>query len=361
MAEAALSQLAVYSSRPTVRIDGQEFEKVRELIIAMDMKEEEGGMSALELRLSNIASDPQGDADFAFENEDEFSLGTNITVYVGDENEPQEIFNGIITGIEAEFPKRNPPELLVLAEDALQLSRMTRRTAIHNDTSIAELTETIAGRLNVTPVISGFNDTIGHWVQLNESDLAFLRRILKRYDGDVQIVGNEMHVSPRAEVQRGTLTLELQSQLRNVKFIADLAHQVTEVTTGGWNAINGQRVSATSRGSNPGPGNGRSGAQILSQTIGNRTEHVGHIAVNTNDEAQALADTVFDHRARRFVCAEGTAEGNPGLRVGTHLDLMGVSHRFENTYYVVSTCHRFDISRGYETDFRAECYALGDV
>ncbi|MBU4295141.1 MAG: hypothetical protein L6365_05690 [Desulfobulbaceae bacterium] len=361
MAERPVSQAAVYSPRATVRIDGREFVKVSELIIAMEMKEQEGGMSALELRLSNVASDPQGDADFAFENENEFSLGAGITVYTGDENEPQEIFRGTITGLEAEFPERNPPELLVLAEDSLQLSRMTRRTAIYNDTSIAELSRTIAGRLNISPVITGFDDSIGHWVQFNESDLAFLRRILKRYDGDVQIVGNELQVSPRADVQRGTLELELQSQLRSVKFIADLADQVTEVTTAGWNALNGQRVNGTSRGANLGPGNGRSGAQILAQCMGDRTEHVGHIAVKTNAEAQALADAVFDHRARRFVCAEGTAEGNPGLRVGTHVDLRGVSHRFENTYYVVATHHRFDVHRGYETDFRAECYMLGDV
>ena len=125
MAEAAVSQLAVYRSRPTVRIDSQEFEKVRELIIAMGMKEEEGGMSALELRLSNVASDPQGDADFAFENEDEFSLGANITVYAGDENEAQEIFNGVITGLEAEFPGRN------LMQHLLNKSERTSPAADH--------------------------------------------------------------------------------------------------------------------------------------------------------------------------------------------------------------------------------------
>jgi len=73
MGEAAVSQLAVYSPRPTIRINEQEFVRARELVIAMDMKEQEGGLSALELRLSNVASDPQGGAGYAFENEEEIA------------------------------------------------------------------------------------------------------------------------------------------------------------------------------------------------------------------------------------------------------------------------------------------------
>ncbi|KPJ96276.1 MAG: hypothetical protein AMJ53_01125 [Gammaproteobacteria bacterium SG8_11] len=360
MSEAAVSQMAVYSSRPTIRIDGQEFAMASELLIGIDMREQEGGLSALELRLSNIASDPSGGADYAFENEEQIKLGAAITVYTGDATAPQEIFRGTITGLEADFPETNPPELLILAEDALQAARMTRKTQIYEDLSISDLANTIASNISVSPVITGLTDTVGTWVQLNESDLAFLRRILRRYDADAQIVGNELHVSPRKDVQRGELELAMFSQLRSVRFIADLTGQVSEVTVSGWDALGGQRVTATSTGANLGPGEGRRGSQVLAQTIGERTEHVGHVAVGTNDEAQALADTVFDQRARRFVCAHGTAEGNPGLRVGTHIRLTGVSARFQNTYYVVAVHHRYDVRQGYETDFEAECYTLGN-
>jgi len=361
MAEEALGSTAVYSSRPTIRIDNLEVVKASELLIGMSLLEQEGGMSSLELRFSNIASDPEGGADFAFEEESEFQLGSRISVYSGDETEPQEIFSGNITGLEAEFPKVAPPEIIVLAEDDLQKARMTRRTETYRDVSLSDVLTTVASRISVTPVINGFTDTVGTWVQFNESDLAFLRRLIQRYDGDMQMVGNELHVSPRNDVQRGSLELELYSQLRSVKFIADLSDQVGEVTVSGWDALRGRRVKATSTGAHPGPGSGRKGSQILKQTLGERTEHVGHVLVTTDSEATALADTVFDQRARRFVCAEGTVEGNPALRVGTEVRLTGMSPRFENTYYVVSAHHRFNVLEGYETDFKAECHALGDA
>ncbi len=358
--ERPLSTLAVYSARPMVRVDGMEHAKVSELIIGMEMTEREGGLSALELRLSNVASDPQGDADFAFEDDALVGLGTNITVLAGDEEAPQEIFRGVIIGLEADFREADPPELVVLAEDAFQQARMARRTKVYDNVTIADLVRDLASQLSLRPVVTGFSETIGTRMQLNESDLAFLRRLLARYDGDLQVVGNELHVSPRGDVQRDSLTLEMHGQLRSARVVADLAHQPTEVTVTGWDPVQGQRVTATSRGANLGPGSGRTGAQVLQSAIGARSEQAGHLAVLTDTEAQALADAVFDHRARRFVRVEATAEGNPGLRVGTHVTLRGMGPRFDNTYYIARACHRWGVGRGYETDFEAECAYWGE-
>jgi phage protein D len=324
----------------------------------MEMTEQEGGMSALELRLSNIASDPSGGADFAFEDDRILKLGAAIALYSGDETGPQEIFRGTITGLEIDFPESGAPELVVFAEDALQRARMERRTKTYVNTTIADLVREIAGHLSLTPVITGFTTKIGTQVQLNESDLAFLRRVLAHYDGDLQVVGRELQVSPRGEVRRDRLELELNGQLRRVRVMADLAHQVTEVTVTGWNPQQGRRVQAKSRGAHSGPGAGRTGAQVLRNTVGDRSNHLAHLAVLTDDEARAVADAAFDARARQFVTVEGTADGNPALRVGTHITLKGLGDRFDNTYYVTRACHRFG-QRGYETDFEAECAFWG--
>lgn len=361
MSVTALNRPEVYNPRPVIHIDGQRYEKVNELVVAMDMREQEGGLCALELRLSNIASSTDGDAGYAFEDEAEVKLGSTITVFGGDISEPQELFRGVITGLEADFPESDPPELLILAEDRLQQARMARRSEVHRDQSLADLVGDVAQRLGLQNEISGLSSPRGTWVQFNECDLAFLRRLLCRVDADIQVVGETLQAAPRSEVQRNIIEMEMFHDLRSVKFIADLANQVTGVTSTGWNPLRGQRVSGRSQGVNFGPGRGRRGAQILQDSLGERSEHIGHISVTTDEEAQALADTVFDQRARRFVCAEGTATGHPGLRVGSHLQLSGVSQRFENTYYVVSTHHRYDQQGGYKTDFTAECASLGEA
>jgi phage protein D len=359
MPESPLSALALYTARPTIRINGAEKDRVTGLLLAMEMTEHEDGLSTLELRLNNIASNAAGESDFAFEDEASFKLGDTVNVYCGEESAPTEIFRGIISALEAEFPEDSAPTITALAEDTLQKARMKRRTRTYDDRSIADIARTIAGDLGLTPQITGFTDPVGTQVQLNESDLAFLRRLLARYDGDVQVVGGELHISPRKDVRRGTVELALNSQLRRVTVLADLAHVVNEVTVTGWDSGRGQRINSSSSGVQQGPGSGRWGSDLLSSSIGRRTHQIGHLAVSTEDEGQALADATFDERQRRFVTARGTAEGNPAIRVGSHLRLTGLGARFSNTYYATRCCHRFDLERGYETDFTAESAFLG--
>ena len=361
MLETALSQLAVYSARPTVRVDTREYPLVSELIAAMEVTEQEGGMSALELRLASVASDPEGGAGLAFESNAVLRLGANIAIYSGDESAPREIFQGLITGIEAEFPARGTLDVVVLAEDVFQRARLARRTKVYPNVSLADLAEELARQLGLKSVPTGFTTKLGPQVQLNESDLAFFRRLLNRYDGDMQVVGKELHVSPRGEVRRGSLHLDLYSgQLRRARVLADLSQQATAVTVAGWDPAQGRRVVGRSTGAHLGPKTGgRTGAEVLRDRDLPRAHHIGHLAVTSEAEARAVANAAFDSRARRFVSVEGTAEGNPFLRVGTHVTLNGLGSRFDNTYYVVRACHRFDKERGYETDFEAECAYWG--
>jgi|CXWL01.1.fsa_nt_gi phage protein D len=359
MPEQPISRSAVYSARPTVQIDQQSFAKVTELVLGLEVTEQEGGLSTLQLRLSNVASDPSGGANFAFDDASIVALGKQIGVYTGDEMAPSEIFRGMITGIEAEFPEGGPPEMVVLAEDAMQQARMARRTKTHDDLSIRDLAQAIADQVGLTPVVTAFGEHVGTHVQFNESDLAFLRRVLDRYDGDVQVVGEELHVSPRQDVQRGTVELRLLSQLLRARVLVDLAQQVTKTTVAGWDVAQGARLTAENTGTHLGPGQGTTGTDALGQAAIDRTQHIGHLAVRTQAEAQAMADAAFDHRARRFVCLEGTAEGNPSIRVGTHVTITGMGARFDNTYYVTRACHRYDLEVGYRTQFEAQCAYWG--
>ncbi|MGB8167685.1 MAG: contractile injection system protein, VgrG/Pvc8 family [Chthoniobacteraceae bacterium] len=360
MPERPLSDLALYAAHPTIRFNGAERERATGLLLAMDLVEHEDGLSALELRFSNVANVRDGGSELAFEDEASFKLGDRLAVYAGVESGPTEIFSGVITGLEADFPEAGSPTLTALAEDRLQQARMNRRTRTYENTSLADIARGIAGDLGLTPRVTGFDSPLPVEVQMNESDLAFLRRLLARYDGDVQVVGGELHVSPRGEVRRGEVELALHSQLLRATVLADLAHQVNEVTVTGWDPARGARVTRHSTGAHRGPGRGRVGADLLPDALTRRSHQIGHLAAATDGEAGAIADAAFDERQRRFVTVDGTAEGNPAVRVGTHVTLTGLGARFSNTYYVTRCRHRYDLAHGYETDFTAECAFFGN-
>lgn len=361
MGEMRLAPMSLYRSRPTLRVDGQEQAMADQLLRAMVLHEQESGLSSMVLSFSNWSGRAGGGAGFAFEDEAIFRFGAELAVYGGEVAGPTELFKGRISALEFAADASGPPQLVVHAEDALQGMRMKRQSKAYEAQSVADIARALASDHGLTPVISGLADSSGTWVQANESDLAFLRRLLARHDADVQVVGRELHVSPRDAVRRNEVELRLASQLQRVRVVADLADQVTELTVTGFDPAQGRSVSGTGSSAPLGPGSGRSGARLLGDLTPERRQQTSHRLALSQAEASALAQDEFARRARRFVRVAGTASGNPGLRVGSHVVLSGLSARFDNSYYVTACTHRYDLATGYLTDFEAESAYLGEA
>ena len=360
--EAILSQNDIYTTIPIIEVDGQTNDMVQSLLVEMDMTETDEGMSALELNFINTATVEGRGNDLAFEYSDNdlLSIGKSVKVSAGDRSNPDEIFRGTITALEIQMGSIEEPRLMVLAEDSLQKARMKRHTRLHDAGPLGDIVRSVASGLGMQVDITGMDQDVDKQLQFNESDLAFLRRLLGRFDGDLQIVGDKIKVAPRSDIRRSEITLELGSQLLKVRVMADLANQVSKITFAGWDVSQGREINVESNASaDLGPGRGKSGPEFLNETIGDRSEHMSHAGTRDESEAESLVNAAYSRCVRKFVCAEGIAEGNPGIRVGTHLTLTGLGPRFENTYYVTSVRHHYDMTNGYRTMFNAECAFLG--
>lgn len=353
MGEMTLSPLAYYSARPTLRIDGQDHESVATLLQSMWMREQEGGLASVELDFVDWGRRPDGSVGPVFDDERALRLGAELRIYAGEAAAPTEIFKGRIGALEHAFDSEGPPRLVVHAEDAAMRARLARRTEVYENRSLADLVQAVAQRLSLTPHVSGLAATRAVEVQCNESDLAFLRRLLARQGADLQVVGDELHASPRQDVQRGVVELRQGSQLHRLRVVADLADQVSSVEVTGFDAEAGQAVTGRCSDTAFGPGSGRDGPGLLREAFGERAHRSAHRAACSQDEADALARAEMERRARRFVRVEGACEGNPALRVGTHVRI-DAGARWSNTYYVTACTHRYDMRAGYETQFSAE-------
>ncbi len=360
MPETSLSQTAIFSARPTLRIAGQENARLTTLVSSMRMDESEGGMSTLELRVANWVPTGDGHSEIGFDGSSPLTLGADLGLYGGDASAPCELFRGLVSAIEVVSNYGQSPELVVLAEDALTAARHARRSKVFVDRSPADVVRAVASNLGLQAGVTGLDTPVATWAQLNETDLAFLRRLLGRFDADLQVVGQTLQVSPRQDAGRGDIDLAMYGHLARVRCSADLAHQATAVTIAGWNDKTGAAVQGSAQSiAHAGPGSGKSGADWLTQAFGARSEHLSAPVVTTDDEANAVAQAAFDQRARRFVRAEGLSEGNARLRVGSSVAISGVSAQFDNSYYVVRASHVFDMKQGYRVEFTAECAYLG--
>jgi hypothetical protein len=90
----------------------------------------------------------------------------------------------------------------------------------------------------------------------------------------------------------------------------------------------------------------------LSQVKASSSERIIHAEgqVRSVEEARTLAEAVLAEQQRSLVIADGSAVGNPALRVGTGVSLRNM-WRFSADYVIDSARHDVGAS-GYRTTFR---------
>lgn len=353
--------VAVYSTLPTVEIDGMSYPSLNANVVALRMREALGGLASLELTVTDWVARADGSSAHGSDAGSPLALGAGLRAFMGPAAVlAGEIFDGQVTAVECETRRSAPPLITVIAEDRLFSARRKRGTRLFEQKSPADIANTFADDHHLNPEIrEGLTAPIADWVQQDETDLAFLRRILARFDADVQVVGNRLQVGKIGVDQRSAVTLTAGSTLEHVRITADIADQITEAKVSGHDPVTGQRVIATAEARGCGPGHGATGSDILNSKFAAVTLPVARHGPMAQSECDALAQAEYDRHARAFVRACGTAIGNSQLRVGSWITIAGVNAQFANDYSVIETVHRFEPVLGYRTDFIAECAYLG--
>jgi phage protein D len=347
----------VYVLTNKIKIDGTSNPGVSQNIVAATISESIDGLYACEIELLNhsisgyLYFDRSG---FDFGSEIEFSLGLGIS--------EEKLFQGTITGLEAQYMDGGGSRLTILAEDGLQNLRMTRRTRTFEDVTDEDVMRTIAQEHSLQPDFENLNGpTHRVLAQTNLSDLAFLRQCARRLNAEIWLDGRTLHLAPRSSRGSTRVTLAYGANLRSFQVRADLAHQCTEFSVGGWDVQAKEAIHETADANAISSElNGlEGGSAILDDAFGERIASIVHTAPHTAAEARAIAEAEYRMRARRFVTGSGTADGDPRIRVGAILELSQLGTMFDGDYYIVRTCHTVDLDTGYKTEFEVERAGIG--
>ncbi|HEY2031760.1 MAG TPA: contractile injection system protein, VgrG/Pvc8 family [Myxococcales bacterium] len=347
-------------ARPTVYVDGEEKDDLRQGMLSLLVAESADGMSRCEICFGNQGSQGQG-VDFLYFDRKTLDFGKSVRIaYKGD------LFEGRITALEARFPKKSPPEIMVLAEDALQDLRMVRRTRSFENQSDADVFSAIATDHGMDKDVNLPGDKHKLLAQVNQSDLAFLRDRARAIEAElwISMSNGKAKLSAKARAGRqstSSVTLGLHNELTEFTVLADLATQRTSVIASGWDVSSKAAVKYESTDSDLGSETqgADSGAAILKKSFGERKESVAHGVPWTAGEAEARAKGYLKATARKFVVGHGVARTTGDLRVGKVVDLDGLGPLFNGKYYLASVRHRFDGKSGLRTEIAAERAALG--
>jgi phage protein D len=271
------------------------------------------------------------------------------------------LFSGRIGALEGRFPEAGPAEIAVLAEDRLQDLRMTRRSRHFEQMSDADVMRQIAGDHGLSAEVDVPGGTHTVLAQVNQSDLAFLRERARATGVELWVEDTRLKARPRSGRAGTPTTLDWGGRLRSFNALADLAHQATRLTVGGWDVAGKQAIAAEADLAVVASelDGGSSGGDILEQTLGERRASLAHTVPADADEARAQAEACLASLARRFVVGRGIGETDAALKVGAAVRLQGLGALFSGQYVLSEVRHRFDETHGLRTEFTAERAGLG--
>jgi hypothetical protein len=355
------SQSTFFAARPTLRIGG-DIQQIlgQEDLQSLLVEETTFGLFRCEATFRNWGA-KNGSTGFVYFDRQVVDFGKAFSVEFGPPGASGPVFAGRITGIEAQYPAARPPEILLLAEDRLQDLRMERRTRSFENVTDADVIRKVASKHGLTAQIDIDGPTYRVLVQLNQSDLAFLRERAAAVDAELWIDNKTLYVQARARRNAGSVSLTYGQDLLEFSVLADLAHQRSSVRVTGWNVADKAAIDANAAENaiSAELAGGRSGTSVLALALAPRKEGVTHSVPLSQQEAQNMADARYRARARTFVHGSGIVDGNVKVRVGATVNLAGLGPLFDGPYYVRRARHTFQLRDGFRTTFEVERPGIG--
>src|SRR6267378_94927 len=188
------STTGLKSSRPAIFVGGQENGPLAGGLLEMLIVENTQGLYRCEAKFGNWG-ETNNTTGFLYFDRSVLDFGKDFQIKLGSDA----IFNGKVMGLEASFPEGQAPEISVLAEDRFQDLRMTRRTRSFSDVSDADVFRQIAGEHGLTSNVNLTGPSYKVLVQVNQSDLAFMRERARTLDAELWMDGTKLNIKSRAD------------------------------------------------------------------------------------------------------------------------------------------------------------------
>ena len=339
-------------SRPKIEIGSAG--DVGEHLMALCFEEAVNRPSHCTLELDDWAA-----GDFRYSETPTVDFGVELSLALtAASGNPEPVFAGKLYGMGRRQSNETQPVLALEAFDQLQELSMIRRSRHFEEVGVADVVSQIASAHGLAAEVDLDDQIHNVIVQANESDLAFLARLLEGLDGEIWVADDSLHAVSHWDRPGAVVELKPQRDLFDLKIDAALGGQRTDVSVTGWDMVSKQPIVGTADpDSLTGELDGMLSGGALLSLIGapgpDSAERIVHGLQSNPQVAERHAVARYADISRDFVTLRAEARGNAALRVGAKVDLVGAGLRFDGRYVVARVRHRFDLDRGYRCELEA--------
>ena len=284
-----------------------------------------------------------------------FKAGASVEIQLSErDGDKKRVIVGEITAIEPEFMEDLSVALTIRGYDRSHRLNRGTKTKVFVQMSDSDIVQQIGSGAGLQMDVESTSQAHEHVFQHNQTDLEFLHQRAQRNGYELFVDDRKLYFrKPRGD--RGEVEMEWGGKLLQFYPRLTLANQVDEVIVKGWDPVKKDTITgkATSSQVHPSVNLGGDGGKVAKQAFSSAKQMVVRQPVDSQGEADALAQAILDDINSNFVEAEGVAEGNPDILAGKKIKIENLGSRFSGTYVVTSAQHIYAPGR-YEVQFRVE-------
>jgi phage protein D/phage baseplate assembly protein gpV len=283
-----------------------------------------------------------------------FAIGKAIEIEFTDAGgKTGTVMKGEITSIEPYFDADYSAMLTVRGYDKshrLNRGAQSKAWLKKTDDGIAKAVSSDGGVTMTADATSG--GTREHVFQDNMTNLAFIHQLARVNGFEVYADGDKLQFKKASTSRSSTVNLAWGEGLREFRPRVSAAGQVNEVNVRGWDPKQKKAIigKATSSKVNPSINMGGSGGDVAKKAFGSAIHVEVRRPVDTQKQANAVAQAILDEINAGFIEADGLSEGNADIISGVKVKLSNLGTKFSGTYLVTSARHVYAMGR-YTTDF----------
>ena len=268
------------------------------------------------------------------------------------------ITKGEITAIEPELIEGTGTTVIIRGYDKSHRLHRGKKTRVFLQMTDSDIVKKIAAESNLTSQVEATSKVHDHVFQDYQTDMEFIRGRAQRNGYYTYVEDGKLHFCREVSSSGQVVVLEWGKNLIDFQARFTTAEQVNKAVVHGWDVEKKQAIigeKTTPRGT-PTVNGENHGGKVAQNAFNIQTEEVtNNQPVWSQAEAEVMAQSILDEKCHTLFQAEGTCNGNPGVRAGAEIEIKGIGQRFSGRYLVTRAIHCYDVS-GYNVKFEVSGY-----
>lgn len=360
-----------YASEITLEIEGQAApQELMNDLLQVTVEESLHLPGMFTLVINNPYTPGQEEGKF-WQHEDLFAIGHEIKLKFKssttesqefDEEVENDILEGEVTAIEAHFTSGSQAPIIIRGYDVSHRLNRGRFNRSFQNMTDADVVNKVIGEVGIS---AGTIDSSGaphdYIFQENQTNMEFLRERAARNGFELFVQDGKLNF--RQPKKDDSVALKWLQDLESFQVRVSSAEQVSSVEVRGWDYIQKQPFVATKSSdqvlTETEYGKGTSTSSAFKEKPSEPTLVVVDQPVFKAEEADAIAQAIFNELGGEFVHADAKAIGNPAIRPGRVVELQEMG-KYSGKYYVTEVRHLVR-ERLYTTEFSIRGLRGGDL